>query len=754
MNNIPHSIPVNEILLRRRHKICIPLGSADAFNAENGRYVLAIQKNIESLGFTFSNQLIQNLMYYSPAELQMFYQDLLPVLKFLCGADVKYKPMYPNFPAQVAEASDLELFLNALLHYATFGQWSPEYQANDRMPLIDNPKLTVIELSPEEPDELMQIFTNLLASKTSLSSQDRQDVQSIILSRADYFMYLPPEIPLKENVAFVSKLIIEKAPIKSVESVQSYFSTATDVLRLITALSDGDISLAANVKFRSLKQEERRFIMDLLAGLRGNILEDLFRYRERWLRVAEILHVGEYSGKRKYSRVIKAFNSLRNEKKPLFFAGQVEEAIKSGRPNDAAKLLSKRPGEFARRLDKLLRDTNDPNEIVNAFAAVAENVSSTVLLQVRQHFRNRMVEDYAHRVFFPKGQIAKVKCIPNELPHLGMSVLNAISDVCDDALVKIYKNRPALGKVYISPEFKNFVVPFSQRSASPGTKNVIRGSRLAINPDAKVIRAFIWWTNTSNKDCGRNHWDCEGRVDIDLSACILDDEFKYVSHVSYTNLRDASAGAYHSGDITNGGPKDGNGVAEFIDIDIESAAEKGRYICFQMYNYTMQKYHDLPNCRFGWMERQDLNSGEIFEPSTVQMVIQPQTKATSCVPVLFDLVDRCFIWMDMNLNIERSWYGGNNLESNFSSVQGVCHSMVNVGKTNLYALVSLNAIARGKITADRDEADIIFDNDLTKPREKRLVEIREDGGELYTVAPKDTPIITAFDVDYYMGQML
>ena len=61
-------------------------------------------------------------------DIEQMYKDIMPKLKALVGADVEYNLMYPNFPEQVMEASDAELFVNAILHYLTFGQWMPEYE--------------------------------------------------------------------------------------------------------------------------------------------------------------------------------------------------------------------------------------------------------------------------------------------------------------------------------------------------------------------------------------------------------------------------------------------------------------------------------------------------------------------------------------------------------------------------------------------------------------------------------------------------
>ena len=738
----------NKILLRRKNLLIVEPINADYEQTKNEQaLVVTMMKNVQSLGFTFSKELFEALSHMNRDELKVFYSDLIPALKELVGADVEYNPMYPNFPTQVAEMDGIELFINAIVHYWSFGTLMPEYEKDERLPLIDVNKMAL--LSTGNHEDLMEIFKNLVASKTSLSAQDKEDVTTIIKDCADYANYLPDEIPLKENVALIGKLIIEEAPVKSASAISKYFRTATDVLRLVTALSDGDISLAGKTKYRNLKRRERRMILDLLANC-GNITEDLFRYQYEWIRVAEILHPFEYNYPR-YKNVNKAFDTLRNDKKPLMFGGKVQAAILRKDMKAAADLLKSRPGEFARQLDKVLRDSDNPAYILECFNSVAVEISAPVLLQVRQHFIGRMAETpNPVRVFFPKGNLAKAMSIKNELPAIDKTICQNVAKACRDALIEQYKSKESLGKVYVDEEFKNYLVPFSQRSASSTTKSVVRGSQLPIKSDATAVRAFIWWTNTA-KD---NGWD-EGRVDIDLSAAIYDSDWNYVEHVSYTRLRSGKMKAFHSGDITNGGSHKGKGVAEFIDVDIDAVAENGRYIVFQVYNFTGQNYSTLENCRFGWMEREDVQSGEIFEPTTVNMVMDVNAEGKTAIPVIFDCVERKFIWCDMNLGIDSSHRGGINLESNISGVTATCYAMTHLNKPNIYDLAMLNAMARGTVVTDRNEADIIFSNDTTVPFEIVVEKDKTTGEEKRVVKDKvDVPIITSFDTDYFMGNLL
>ena len=118
------------------------------------------------------------------------------------------------------------------------------------------------------------------------------------------------------------------------------------------------------------------------------------------------------------------------------------------------------------------------------------------------------------------------------------------------------------------------------------------------------------------------------------------------------------------------------------------------------------------------MNREDVNSGEIYEPKTVEQKMDLTSDTVVSIPVIFDCVDRKVIWCDMNISLNgvKRNYGGNNLESNLMGVTATCYSMVHMKKPNLYDLINLHIQARGLRVSDKNEADMIFDvNDGITP---------------------------------------
>lgn len=542
--------------------------------------------------------------------------------------------------------------------------------------------------------------------------------------------WISEEITFKEILAWISAKLVKE---EKTEVLAKHYKTVTDVLRLAVSLSDGDISLAENTKFKSFSRKERRIIMSLLAQC-SNLEEDMWRYREQWIRLGERLHPGEFKGQA-FKKVQLAFKSIREEKKPLFWTGKVEGLIKSSKHNKDEMetllgLLTQRPGEFARRLDKLLRDYPDySDEIVESFSTVADKVSTPVLLQTLAHFQYRNCEDL--RTVMPKGNVAKIQTLDSFSQEIGDTTKLRV--VIINALDKQYSKRSPLGNVWIDDELKNFIIPFSQRSANSTYKSMTRGSRFTLAKSN--VRFFIWWTNTE--------FGCHP-VDLDLSVAFYNENWGYVGHVSYTELENSLLRCYHSGDITNGDDFGSKGASEFIDVDLDAMLSEGvHYIVPQVYSYSGENFSQVP-CTFGWMEREDLNSGEIYEPTTVENQISLTSTSRISIPLVIDCKERKVIWTDLSKQIgtERS----NNLENNLVGTTLAAYAMVNLKRTTMFQVAVLNTLARGKVVERVEDADVIFTADEEGIKKALAQEPREKSGE-----PR---IITQWDLDIFMSDLI
>ena len=676
--------------------------------------VATIQKNIESLGYVFSKPLFAYLCNFTRDDLTDFYAMLIPTLRKMRGANRKFEPMYPNFPQQVMDMRESELYLNATIHYWSFllkdlgfvnDTWLPQYDKLERLPLDEKHSLDIIHLGNHVDFE--EIFSLIAGANTSISQSDKDIITVFVKDYADNIVDLFPEkIPMKENLTFLVSLMLQHT--NSAGSLSKFVKTATDVLRVAVALSGGDVSLAENTKFTKFNRKTRRFLLQLLENTKGT-KEEMVKYHGQWLRLGERLHPGEY--KSQYPHAFSAFQAHRKGDKIETFASATELLISMEELTAAADVLQARPGEFARRLDHLFRKARDSRQrlsIAKKFLEVAGQVSTPVLLQVYTHFVHRN-SGLDFRPVFPKGSVAKMKVLENELPPLSEAFCRDFVESLREKIVEKFSGLEKLGKVYVQPELSNYLVPFSQRSASKALKTLVRGSRIPLDFTDDCIRFFIHWTNLKR---GSLDWDEGGRVDLDLSAAVLGDDFNYRTDLSYYNLK-GSFGC-HSGDITNAPLP--HGASEFIDVSLKGVAEMGgRYIVMCVNSYTTTPLCDLPVCLAGWMARKRPQDGEIFEPRTVRNKVDLASNTTISLPLAIDVKTREVIWMDMALksvptwnNVRKSVPTWNNVRNNRGGIALQVKALAQLKKPNLYDLFSMHAEARGTLVIDPAKADQVF----------------------------------------------
>lgn len=669
------------ICLQKLGALVLP--SASSTDTNDAAQAATLAASMLSLGFAPSRELHAALETSSDAELAAFQAAVIPALQELKGAHVRHEPLYPNFPAQVMQTSEAELLLNALVHYWSCGTWRPSYEALPRELRWESTKLREVGLASEE--DYLAIFPLLLSSNDSLSAEDRGYLEHFMIEEPE--LRYPESIPFKENLCVVAGMFFRAG-----KDISPFVKTATDLLRVVTYLNEGDVSLASNTRFQSMPRAQRRQLVALLERVANE--EDLDRHRGKWKRLFHSLHVSEYASERLGALVSK----IRNDEKVVSFNGRVERALQQGELDELIALLRQRPGVFARRLDEVLRNYDEPAlqaQVVGAFADVADEVPTRVLVQMLGHFQSRAA-GAERRVVFPKGMAQKARVIAAAEP-LAAEVVARLREGLEATLRARFARLEPLGKVWIDPELARCPVPSQQRSASPGALSVARGTHLPLGDESKTtLRLFVYWV---------------GR-DIDLSATLHDEEFGLIEPISYTNLRSEAYEACHSGDITFA-PE---GASEFIDITIDRAADHGvRYVVMNVLVFNGPSFAKHETCFAGWMTRAHPNSNEVFDAKTVEHKVDLCSNARNAIPVVFDLAERKAIWTDLVTPSYVSW-GGNNVESNQASIEHVLEAIVSAAsKLSLADLLRIHVEARGELVASREEAEVVYglEGDLT-----------------------------------------
>ena len=408
-----------------------------------------------------------------------------------------------------------------------------------------------------------------------------------------------------------------------------------------------------------------------------NAVEDVMRHAERWKRLAEVLHPGDYADK--YPRALAAITAAARRRAGSF-GSRVETLLAQRHIATLTPLLQQRPGEFARRLDVTLRRSTDPTPCwthsngggasVHADPAAGAGPDPAPAPALRSlHAQGRTGQGLRHP---DRREPLRPKCW-RARPDLPRRARQALASL------------PPLGRSFVDPAARHRAAGAARRIeviAYAGARQSPAAAGHALHPPVPVVE------------------ERRARTDIDLSAAFFDANFVFMQTVAYYNLK--GFGGYHSGDIVDA-PQ---GASEFIDLDIDALVEKGiRYVVTSINSYTRQPYCDLPECFAGWMARADLASGEVYEPRTVVDRIDIASDTQICLPFVMDLQERRVTWADLGLTSTPRW---NNVRNNLSGVSLMLRALVHTPRPDLETLFDLHARARGERVKTRQEAQAVF----------------------------------------------
>lgn len=545
-----------------------------------------------------------------------------------------FRPFYPDFPAQVAEAGQIELALNAAVHY--FGdviglRLVPAPQGRKRAPLGPEERSRT-ELGLATTSGLEGLTRALFTQMGVYSEQDRKDLAALTA-----FAPQPaPLIAIKENLAVLA------VAFPGLDLTAS-FRTATDVLRLAVAMSGGDVSLAQPCRLRTFSRAERRMLLGMLDAVGRR--EDLERWAERWKRLAHHLRPSDYATR--YPTAARLLAQLASGRRRPGFSTKVEAHLAAKDVDGAVRLLRQRPGDFARRLNHLLRlcaDAPARSGVVDAFAQVADRVSVPVLVRVWEYFASPGADLLARTVVPIKAGTSRRTALIDST-HRSTGADAQVMEAVEEAL----RRRGALGRIALEAEaYTGYVVPTGTRSLSAGLRTAGRGSRLPL-PEAQTLRFFLHWRDIDPGDAGDGE-----RVDLDLSAYFVNEDLTRTEDIAYYHLRGSAA--VHSGDLTSA-PQ---GAAEYIDVDMRRALRaRWRYVVTTVHSYTRQPLREVPDCWAGVMPRDIQHHpssqgtvtaasrhGSIYESSEVTQRLSLTAPGTVATPMVVDLAARRLIWWD------------------------------------------------------------------------------------------------------------
>lgn len=189
-------------------------------------------------------------------------------------------------------------------------------------------------------------------------------------------------------------------------------------------------------------------------------------------------------------------------------------------------------------------------------------------------------------------------------------------------------------KVWIDPEMKMRALPLQISTGQSGYGTMTTGSKIKI-PDCKKVRAFTYWEKVD---------------DIDLACFGINEEGNHreFSWRSMWNVNKDSSISF-SGDEVSGY----DGGSEYFDVDLEKFKEnfpEYRYLIFT--DNIFSRSVSFKDCfaTAGFMVRDILDSGEVFEPKTVKSSFRLTADGNFSYLFAIDVWNREMIWLNMNLD--------------------------------------------------------------------------------------------------------
>ena len=298
--------------------------------------------------------------------------------------------------------------------------------------------------------------------------------------------------------------------------------------------------------------------------------------------------------------------------------------------------------------------------------------------------------------------------ILKESIKLSDDLLNRVLQIVENGIKIQLKEKENLGKVFIDEDYKNIMLTTSEKDSNVSLRPMTRGSRIKFNPNAEVLRFFVAWKNLDEKTLKELNAYSD-RVDVDLSALTFDANLEFNDVVAYYNQK--KSGFAFSGDITDA-PE---GALEYIDVfDLERLKKKGdRYVLVQIRSYNGYTFKEINSVYAGVME---LTSKEAKEKKNMystaitegfQIVSSERTTNT----ILVDLEKFEYIWLDTNMAsyMLGVMYGNALSNEEIPYLNDLLRYFSRKQYVTMYDLLKLNADARGVLTKDKKEADIIFE---------------------------------------------
>ena len=603
--------------------------------------------------------------------------------KFI-GQDVP-EAFYKGFPQSVIDMSPEMYLLDQLISYwATYGLGNFDearhslFEENiERVAFSEHTdvrKFVVVD-EASAVELLKQYFDDALCRTRPLNT----DMFEFVCSCIDDYGFIPEKIASKDTAI---RLLV-----KYNNPEYAKHLSLNDVLKVVEKLHVND---TRRFKWNKLNMpnKERKFVTQLIhAAFKPSM--DNYEKAHIWKGLLHHIHfkpvtadesefvqaIRDGSGKSAYSK----FENLIAQGKPALAAYWLKE-VKGG-------------ADVLRHLDYLLSRAKTSKEVGDILNAC---YSSNPIVNLQLLLKYEMYDDVvSNRKFvFHKNGLVKVHVETNDEVNSRRSVVGKFAAQLASRQIRqnletIYHGM--LGKVYVDESFKKCALPLYTSTGNVDFGTLPTGSVIDL-PEGKKFRFFTYWEKVNDVDLSI----------IGIKADNSNVEFSWRTMYRYfDNRRNEDykhRGIVFSGDETSGF----NGGSEYFDIDLDLLKKEYnlKYLIVNNNVYSGCKFSDVV-CKAGYMTRDTLDTGEVFEPKTVQTSFTINCDSTYAHLFAIDVEKRQLVW----LNISKD------SSARVAATEEFDYVTKYIGMTDIINVYDLATMCAEEVVLDPCEADYIFSDD-------------------------------------------
>ena len=569
--------------------------------------------------------------------LELLHPDHMKICEEMIGSKIKVPaPFYKNFPESVKALTPDQLLFDQLFHYfQTYGLGGFEerhhsiFEADfERLTFTEDFDYKEFEVLSEKDAviKLSEIIKDLLASTRPLNNDQLDLVNSFMVN----YNYCPGKIASKDTA--LELLFINR------DMRLARFIKLADVIKLVDKINY--YSYGKNkINKLNLRNKDRKFITQVLHEVmddsRSTIsLKTIAECSEKKKAWKGLLHHIHFKPLNESEKLF--VESIRYRSNSSVYS-EVEFWMANNSPRKAADILyvEKGPGAVLRNIEYFVSRCDNEDDKRRILKRIHADANGILLMQLYLHYCFYDPKTIKPRNFvFTKFNMVKTHAeTPAEFKRrkTKLSGVDAdlIADRIDELMADHYEDK-VKGNVYISPKMANIALPLQETASSTGFGVLPKGSRIPI-PNNKVIRAFTYWEQVN---------------DIDLSVHGIDDKGRKREFSWRTMYQRQSDYICYSGDVTDGF----YGGSEYFDVNLKAykkAHPHDRYLVFCNNVFSGKPFSNCL-CTAGYMVRDKVSSGEIFEPKTVQTAYTINANSTYAYLFAIDLQENELVWLNMS----------------------------------------------------------------------------------------------------------